>query len=70
MLKEDILKSFLEDELFVEKHYLGVGDAKNFKWTTHTDNNLIHVIKSAIEGVLGNESANVTEKKINTFLNK
>jgi len=70
MTKEDILKAYLEDDLFIEKSYLKEGEAQKYKWASHTENNLIQIIKTAIEGELGNESGNITERKINTFLNK
>jgi hypothetical protein len=70
MTKEDILRAYLEDDLFLEKNYLKEGEASKYKWSSHTDNNLIQVIKTAIEGELSNESANVTERKINLYLNK
>ena len=70
MTKEDILKAYLEDDLFLEKSYLKEGEAQKYKWASHTENNLIQIIKTAIEGELSNESGNITERKINTFLNK
>ena len=70
MTKEDILKAYLEDDLFIEKDYLKEGEAQKYKWASHTENNLIQIIKTAIEGELSNESTNITERKINTFLNK
>jgi hypothetical protein len=70
MTKEDILKAYLEDDLFIENDYLKEGEAQKYKWASHTDNNLIQIIKTAIEGELSNESTNITERKINTFLNK
>jgi hypothetical protein len=70
MTKEDILKAYLEDDLFTEKGYLKKGEAQKYKWASHTENNLIQIIKTAIEGELSNESGNITEKKINTLLNK
>ncbi|MFC4263019.1 hypothetical protein ACFOWM_09030 [Ferruginibacter yonginensis] len=70
MTKEEILRSYLEDDLFIEQKYLAVGEAGKYKWATHSDNNLIQVLKLAIEGEVSNESANVTEKKINTLLNR
>lgn len=69
MLKEDILRAYLEDDLFVEKNYLKEGEAQKYKWASHSENNLIQVIKIAIEGESINESANVTERKINLLLN-
>lgn len=70
MTKEDVLKAYLEDDLFIEKSYLKEGEAQKYKWASHTENNLIQILKTAIEGELSNESANITERKINTFLNK
>lgn len=70
MTKEDILRSFLEDELFIEKKYLKDGEAKKFKWSQPNGSSLVEVIKIAIDGELIRESANITEKKINTLLNR
>ena len=70
MLKEDVLRAYLEDELFIENMYLNEGAAANYKWATATNNSLIQVIKLAIEGDMSYESTNVTEKKINTLLNR
>ncbi len=70
MLKEDILKAYLEDDLFVEKKYLKEGEAQKYKWATHTESSLIQIIKTAIEGESTNESSNIIERKINAFLNK
>lgn len=70
MTKEDILRAYLEDDLLIEKNYLKEGEPQKYKWATYTDNNLIQVIKLAIEGEMINESSNVTERKINTLLNR
>ena len=70
MTKEEILRAYLEDDIFIEKDYLSQNAAQNYKWATQTENNLIQIIKMAIEGELVNESSNVTERKINSFLNK
>jgi hypothetical protein len=70
MTKEDILRAFLEDDLFVNKNYLKEGEAQNYKWATFSENNLIQIIKTSIDGELSNESSNITERKINQFLNK
>lgn len=70
MTKEDILRSYLEDDLLVEKNYLKEGEGQKYKWASIPENNLILVIKTAIDGELCNESSNVTERKINTLLNK
>ena len=70
MLKEDILKTYLEDDLFIEKNYLREGEAQKYKWASHTENSLIQILKTAIEGEKTNESSNIIERKINAFLNK
>lgn len=70
MTKEDVLKAYLEDDLFIEKNYLKEGEALKYKWATHTENSLIQIIKTTIEGELTNESSNIIERKINAFLNK
>lgn len=69
MNKEQILQSFLEDELFIEKGYLKEGEAQKFKWTDPRKNNLIDVLRMAIDGVMSNESEGVTSRKINSHLN-
>jgi hypothetical protein len=69
MNKEQILQSFLEDELFIEKGYLKEGEAQKYKWTDPRKNNLIDVLKLAIDGVMGNESEGITSRKINSHLN-
>jgi hypothetical protein len=70
MTKEDILKAYLEDDLFIDKNYLKEGEAQNYKWASHSEINLIQIIKTAIEGELSNESSNIPERKINISLNK
>ena len=70
MTKEDILRAYLEDDLLIENGYLKENEAAKYKWATPTNNNLIQIIKLAIEGEMSSESANLTEKKINTLLNR
>jgi len=70
MTKEEILKAYLEDDLFLENGYLKEGEALNYKWSSFNESNLIQIIKMAIDGELSCESQNVTERKINTLLNK
>ena len=70
MTKELILRAYLEDDLFVEKDYLKEGEAKNYKWATPIKSDLIEIIKIAIDGEILKESSNLTERKINTLINK
>ena len=70
MTKELILRAYLEDDLFVEKNYLKEGEVKNYQWATPTQSDLIEIIKIAIEGEMLKESSNLTERKINTLINR
>lgn len=70
MNSEEILRAFLTDDLIIEKGHLKKEEAENYKWFSHSNDKLIEVIKMAIEGETSSESPNVTEKKINKFLNQ
>lgn len=70
MTSEEILRAFLTDELIIKKGYLDKEEAENYKWFSNSNNKLIEVIKMAIDGETSSESPNVTEKKINKFLNQ
>lgn len=70
MTKEEILRSFLKDDLFVEKGYLKEDEAETFKWSSVSNNGLIEVLKIVIDGEVASESTNIVERKINTHLNK
>ncbi|MEO9475517.1 MAG: hypothetical protein ABJG41_08280 [Cyclobacteriaceae bacterium] len=70
MTREEILRSFLEDELVEKKGYLKKSEVESFKWTSANTNKLVEVIKFAIDGEVSNESSNITEKRINQYLNK
>jgi hypothetical protein len=69
MNKEQILQSFLEDELFIERGYLKEGEAQKFKLADPRNNKLIDVLRLAIDGVMSNESEGITSRKINSLLN-
>ena len=69
-MKEEMLKTFLADDLFVEQGYLKPGEAEKYKWRDPRKNKLIEVLKLAIEGELSsNETERITERKINLSLN-
>jgi len=70
MTKEEILRSYLSDDLFIREGYLKDGEAEKYRWVTPGTNNLIDVLKLAIEGEVANESENIIEKKINILLNR
>jgi len=68
-MKEEMLKTFLADDLFVEKGYLKPGEAGKFKWTDPRKVKLIEVLKLAIEGEYAGEGERITERRINQSLN-
>lgn len=69
MTKEEILKSFLSDDLMVEKKHLKKGETENIKWSDKDKSKLVTVIKLVIEGVTSKESNSITIRKINQLLN-
>jgi hypothetical protein len=68
MTKEEVLRSFLADSLFEEKGILNPDEANKIRWNDDKDNDLIKVIKIAIEGEVSKESRTVTARKINQLL--
>ena len=70
MNSEEILRSFLTDDLIIEKGYLKKEEAENYKWFSHSNNKLVEVIKMVIDGETSSESSSITERKVNQFLNK
>jgi hypothetical protein len=68
-MKEEMLRAFLTDELFVEKGYLKPGEAEGYKWADKRKVKLIEVLKLAIDGEASGEGERITEQKINRHLN-
>lgn len=68
MTKEEILRTYLEDDLLVEEGYLKEGEGENSKWMDHRNNKMVDVIKFAIDGVMKGDSQSVMTRKINLFL--
>jgi len=69
MTREEILQSFLTDEVFIENKYMTAGEAFKFKWATSSPSKLVEVLKMAIEGEISGETQGITERKINGLLN-
>jgi hypothetical protein len=68
-MKEEMLRTYLADELFAEKGYLRPGEAETFRWTDARKNKLIEVIKRAIEGVDAGQTDGIIERGVNQMLN-
>jgi len=69
MNKEELLRSFLEDDTMVENGYLKKDEAQNFKWTDRPSDKLICVLREVIMGESNKDSNNVIERKINQLFN-
>lgn len=64
-MKEEMLRTYLADELFIEKGLLRAGEAEKYQWADRRVNPLIDVLKLAIEGEYASESQTITGRKIN-----
>lgn len=69
MTKEELLKSYLSDEIVKEKNYLKGNSFEKVKWSDPDTSDLVTVIKLAIDGNYINESDSITMRKINKHLN-
>jgi hypothetical protein len=69
MTKEDILKAFVQDQLFIEKGYLTEEQIKKIRFHEPSPIKLIEVIKTAINDSEEGLSASITSRKINNYLN-
>jgi len=67
-MKEEMLRSYLMDDVFIEKGYLKPGEAESYKWTDKRKNKLIDALKLAIEGETSGEEERVSVRKINLLL--
>lgn len=70
MTREQILRTYMEDELIIEKGYLKEQERHEVKWSDHGNKKMIGLIKFAIEGVINGDSQTIMTRKINQFLDK
>jgi hypothetical protein len=70
MTREDILKTFLEEPLLIEKKHLAPDKVNTTSFIEPTSSKLIEVMKMAINGNVDQESDSLTARKINQYLNK
>jgi len=64
-MKEEMLRTYLADELFFEKGHLRAGEAEKHQWADRRVNLLVDVLKQAIEGEYASETQTITGRKIN-----
>jgi len=69
MTKEELLRTFLADDLLVERGHLKPDEGATIKWTDKRNSKLIEVLKMAVEGELSDDGPRITERKINQLLN-
>lgn len=70
MTKENIFKTFLEDQIFLDNKHYTKEQIEKFKFFETTNDKLIEVIKIAISGNVDGESESLISRRINQFLNK
>ncbi|AYB31983.1 hypothetical protein [Chryseolinea soli] len=70
MTREEILQTFLEDPLLIEKKHIAEEKIKDASFSQPSNNKLIEVIKLAITGNVEQEPEGVTSRKINQYLNR
>ena len=68
MTREQLLRIYLEDEIFNENEYLKPGEFKEFEWKDDQKIPIIDTLKVLIEGAIEREGENTTVKKANQFL--
>lgn len=49
MTREELLRTYLEDEVFEENGYLEKGEAENFEWSEGNNEPIIQVLKTIIK---------------------
>ncbi|GAB4093511.1 hypothetical protein [Flaviaesturariibacter terrae] len=71
MTREDILKAYLKDDLFLEKGYLNQHQVDTIKFSETSPNKLVEVIKKTIEAtVKGDFDDSSVARALNNYLNK
>lgn len=68
MTREQLLRTYLEDEIFTENGYLEPGEFKDFDWNDKRKESIIEVLKNLIKSEIEGEGVNTTVRKANKFL--
>lgn len=68
MNREQLLRTYLEDDVFTEKGYLEEGEAQEFDWTDKRQILIIEVLKTIIKGELSGEGEQTTTRKANKLI--
>ena len=49
MTKEELLRTYLQDDIFIEKDYLDEGEAEKYEWTDGKGEPIVEVLKTIIK---------------------
>ncbi len=70
MMKEELLKEFLLDDIVEEKGYMTKDEVAKLKFIDHSNSKLINVLKMAISCKTDGDSVDTMVRKLNQLLNK
>ncbi|MEX2477186.1 MAG: hypothetical protein WD357_02040 [Gracilimonas sp.] len=68
MTREQLLRTYLEDDVFTEKGYLEESEAQEFEWADKRQILIIEVLKTIIKGELSGEGEQTTTRKANKLI--
>ena len=68
MTREQLLRIYLEDEIFTENEYLNTDEFKEFEWNDARKEPIIETLKILIKGAIEGEGENTTVRRANQFL--
>jgi hypothetical protein len=68
MTREQLLRIYLEDEIFIENDYLKPGEFNDFEWKDDQKIPIIDTLKILIKGAIEGEGENTTVRRANQFL--
>lgn len=68
MTREQLLRTYLEDDVFIEKGYLEEGEAQEFGWMDKRQILIVEVLKTIVKGELSGEGEQTTTRKANKLI--
>lgn len=68
MTREQILRTYLEDDIFMEEGYLKPGEHEDFEWNDRRRKPIVEALKYLIKGEIDGEGKATSVRKANQFL--
>lgn len=68
MTREQLLRTYLEDEIFTENEYLNLDEFKKIEWNDSRKKPIIETLKILIKGAIEEEGENTTVRRAKQFL--